>query len=34
MAFPVEADGTLGKGRVFADVTDQVKPERKGLPDG
>ena len=31
MAYPVNADGTLGAGRVFLDVTDS--PER-GLPDG
>jgi gluconolactonase len=33
MAFPVEADGTLGKGRVLLDVTDSVIV-RPGLPDG
>jgi gluconolactonase len=33
MAFPVNADGTLGKGRVFADVTAMVK-DNPGLPDG
>jgi gluconolactonase len=33
MAFPVNADGTLGKGRVFADVTAMVK-DHPGLPDG
>jgi len=33
MAFPVNADGTLGKGRVFADVTSMVK-DHPGLPDG
>jgi len=33
MAFPVNADGTLAKGRVFADVTPMVK-EYPGLPDG
>jgi gluconolactonase len=33
MAFPVKDDGTLGEGKVFADVTDQVGKE-KGLPDG
>ncbi len=32
-AFPVEADGTLGAGRVFADFTAQVGGA-KGLPDG
>ncbi|WP_206108120.1 SMP-30/gluconolactonase/LRE family protein [Paludisphaera soli] len=33
MAYDVEEDGTLGKGRIFADVTASV-PGRKGLPDG
>ncbi len=33
MAFPVNADGTLGKGRVFHDATDSVG-RLKGLPDG
>ena len=33
MAFPVKEDGTLGAGRVFADVTSSV-PAKKGLPDG
>lgn len=33
MAFPVKEDGTLGDGKVFADVTDQVG-RKKGLPDG
>jgi gluconolactonase len=33
MAFPVKEDGTLGRGRVFADVTALVAT-RKGLPDG
>jgi gluconolactonase len=35
MAFPLNADGTLGKGKVIHDVTAEVKanPE-KGLPDG
>jgi len=33
MAFPVNADGTLGQGRVFADVTSMVK-DHPGLPDG
>ncbi len=31
MAYPVERDGTLGKGRVFFDVTES---EADGLPDG
>jgi gluconolactonase len=34
MAFPVKEDGTIGPGRVFADVTSSVSPARKGLPDG
>jgi gluconolactonase len=33
MAFPVQDDGTLGAGRVFADVTSSVG-SKKGLPDG
>jgi gluconolactonase len=33
MAFPVKEDGTIGPGRVFADVTSSV-PGKKGLPDG
>ncbi len=33
MSFPVNGDGTVGKGRVLADVTDRVK-ELPGLPDG
>jgi gluconolactonase len=33
MAFPVKKDGTIGPGRVFADVTSSV-PGKKGLPDG
>ncbi len=33
MAYEVQADGTLGKGRVFKDVTDQVG-QGPGLPDG
>lgn len=33
-AFPVKDDGTLGEGRVFADVTSKVGPDNKGLPDG
>ncbi|MGC8639705.1 MAG: SMP-30/gluconolactonase/LRE family protein [Isosphaeraceae bacterium] len=32
-AFPVKEDGTLGEGRVFADVTSSVG-SKKGLPDG
>jgi gluconolactonase len=33
MAYPVKDDGTLGPGRVFADVTAMVG-RHKGLPDG
>jgi gluconolactonase len=33
MKFPVNADGTLGKGTVFADVTNMVG-KLPGLPDG
>jgi gluconolactonase len=33
MAYPVLADGTLGSGRVFADVSDMAKT-LKGAPDG
>jgi gluconolactonase len=33
MAFPLKEDGTVGEGRVFADVTSSV-PTKKGLPDG
>ena len=33
MAFPLSEDGTLGEGKVFADVTEKVGKE-KGLPDG
>ncbi|HWE39984.1 MAG TPA: SMP-30/gluconolactonase/LRE family protein [Isosphaeraceae bacterium] len=34
MAFPVKDDGTIGTGRVFADVTKLVEAGKKGLPDG
>jgi gluconolactonase len=34
MAFPVSADGTLGAGRVFRDVTKDVSRAMPGLPDG
>jgi gluconolactonase len=34
MAYPVQPDGTLGAGRVFADVTAMVSCELPGLPDG
>jgi gluconolactonase len=33
MAYPVKDDGTLGQGKVFADVTKLVG-KKKGLPDG
>jgi gluconolactonase len=33
MAFPLEEDGTVGPGRVFADVSSSV-PIKKGAPDG
>lgn len=33
MAYPVAADGTLGAGKIFVDVTPEVG-KRKGLPDG
>lgn len=33
MSFPVQADGTVGAGKVFADATSMVK-QHKGLPDG
>ncbi len=34
MAFPVQADGTLGQGRVVRDVTSMVDKALPGLPDG
>ncbi len=34
MAFEVESDGTLGKGRVFFDSTAWGKAGKMGLPDG
>jgi gluconolactonase len=34
MAFPVNNDGTLGKGKVFKDVTDLAKQKLPGSPDG
>ncbi len=34
MSFPVKADGTLGAGKVFADVTAMVAQKLPGLPDG
>jgi len=34
MSFPVQADGTLGQGKVFFDATAWAKDKRPGLPDG
>jgi gluconolactonase len=34
MAYDVQADGTLARGRVFFDATALGKQGRKGLPDG
>jgi gluconolactonase len=34
MAFPVKADGTIGKGKVFVDGSKWVAEKRLGLPDG
>jgi gluconolactonase len=34
MAYDVNPDGTLGKGRVWVDQTDRAKKGEKGLPDG
>ena len=34
MAYPVNDDGTLGKGRVFFDSTPWAKQNQPGLPDG
>jgi gluconolactonase len=34
MAYPVNTDGSIGAGRVFADVTAQAKAKLPGLPDG
>jgi gluconolactonase len=36
MAFPIKADGTLDKGKVIHDATEDVKATlaMKGLPDG
>ena len=35
MAYPVQVDGSLGKGKVFYDATSVVKEGKlKGLPDG
>ena len=34
MAYPVLADGKVGKGEIFFDATPMVKQGLKGLPDG
>jgi gluconolactonase len=35
MAYPVQADGSLGKGKIFYDATPAVKEGKlRGLPDG
>ena len=34
MAYPVNADGTLGAGKVLKDVTADFKAKKPGLPDG
>ena len=34
MAYPVNADGTLGAGRVLADASAEIKAKEPGLPDG
>jgi gluconolactonase len=34
MAYDVQADGSVDKGRVFFDAGPLVAPERKGMPDG
>lgn len=34
MAFPINTDGSLGTGKVFADVTEAVRQRLPGLPDG
>jgi gluconolactonase len=34
MIYPVEADGTIGSGKVFKDVTSMVGKEHPGVPDG
>jgi len=34
MAFPVLADGSVGKGKIFFDMTPMVKQGLQGLPDG
>ena len=34
MIYPIEADGTIGSGKVFKDVTSMVGKEHPGVPDG
>lgn len=34
MAYPVKEDGTLGDGKLFHDVTENVRKGLPGLPDG
>jgi gluconolactonase len=34
MAYPLQADGNIGKGRVFYDGTEGVKQGLRGVPDG
>ena len=34
MAYPVQADGTVGKGRIFYDASEGIKQKLPGLPDG
>ncbi len=34
MAYPVKADGTLGKGKLFFDATPMIRQGLAGLPDG
>lgn len=34
MSYPVKADGTIDKGKVFFDATAWAKEKRPGLPDG
>ena len=34
MKYPVNADGTIGQGKLFFDATDKVKAGDLGLPDG
>lgn len=34
MAYPVNADGSIGAGRVFADSSAEFKAKQPGLPDG